>query len=298
MRICDQLTSRTPTLSFEFFPPKDDVGFWDLYRTIESLKPLGPTYVSVTYGAGGSTRHKTVDLVQRIKRDIGMESVAHITCVDADRTEIARVLDAYKLAGIENVLALRGDPEEGGTAFTPTPGGFRYANELIEFIRGRGDTFCIGAACYPEVHPESPDASTDLDNLKRKVDAGADFLITQLFFNNDDFLAFRDCAVSAGINVPIVAGIMPILSVNQVKRFTQMCGARIPADLLQRIEAVEDDAEAVRHIGMYHSTRQCLQLLEHDVAGIHFYTLNRSTATRAIYQLIKASLPQQVPSRV
>lgn len=294
MRICEHLLSRTPTLSFEFFPPKDDVGFWDLYRTIESLKPLAPTYVSVTYGAGGTTRTKTVDLVQRIKRDIGMETVAHITCVDADRNEIARVLDDYKAVGIENVLALRGDAAEGTGTFTPTAGGFQYANELIAFIRSRGDTFCIGAACYPETHPESADPRVDLDNLKRKVDAGVDFLITQLFFDNEDYLAFRDRAVAAGINVPIIAGIMPILSVNQVKRFTQMCGAHIPPELLQRIEAVEDDAEAVRHIGMYHSTQQCLALLEHEAAGIHFYTLNRSTATRAIYQLIKASLPQQI----
>jgi len=291
MQIIDHLRNQTPSLSFEFFPPKTDVGFWDLYRTIESLKPLAPTYVSVTYGAGGSTRTKTVDLVQRIHRDIGMEVMAHLTCVDADRNELARVLDEFKVGGIENVLALRGDPAEKGSSFEPSQNGFRYANELIEFIRGRGDTFCIGAACYPEAHPEAPSPAADLENLKRKVDAGADFLITQLFFDNNDFLRFRDQAEAAGITVPIIAGIMPILSVKQVKRFTQMCGARIPDSLLHKIEAVEDDAEAVRHIGMYHSTQQCLALLEHDVAGIHFYTLNRSTATRAIYQMLKAGLP-------
>jgi len=294
MRIIDQLLAGTPALSFEFFPPKTDVGFWDLYRTIESLKPLAPTYVSVTYGAGGSTRTKTVDLVQRIQRDVGMEVMAHLTCVDADRAELAAVLDQLKMGGIENVLALRGDPQQKGGSFEPDPEGFRYANELIEFIRARGDTFCIGAACYPEVHPEALSESTDLDSLKRKVDAGADFLITQLFFDNDDYLRFRDKAQAAGITVPIIAGIMPILSVKQVKRFTQMCGARIPPVLLHRIEAVEDDAEAVRHIGMYHSTQQCLALLDHDVAGIHFYTLNRSTATRAIYQMLRASLPEPI----
>lgn len=291
MQIIDHLRKQTPSLSFEFFPPKTDVGFWDLYRTIESLKPLAPTYVSVTYGAGGATRTKTVDLVQRIHRDVGMEVMAHLTCVDADRNELARVLDEFKMAGIQNVLALRGDPADSGGSFEPSQNGFCYANELIEFIRGRGDTFCIGAACYPEAHPEAPSPSADLENLKRKVDAGADFLITQLFFDNNDFLRFRDQAEAAGITVPIIAGIMPILSVKQVKRFTQMCGARIPDGLLHKIEAVEDDAEAVRHIGMYHSTQQCLALLEHDVAGIHFYTLNRSTATRAIYQMLKASLP-------
>ena len=165
-----------------------------------------------------------------------------------------------------------------------------HANELVSFVRDRCD-LCVGAACHPEGHPEAPSAERDLDHLKRKVDAGADFLISQLFFDNDHFLSFRDRAAKAGINIPIIAGIMPILSVRQVKRFTQMCGATIPKDLLRRIEAVEDDSEAVRHVGMYHSTRQCVELLEENVAGIHFYTLNRSTATRAIYQLIKTSLP-------
>lgn len=290
MRISEQLASAGQSLSFEFFPPKDDVGFWDLYRTIEHLKPLAPTYVSVTYGAGGSTRRKTIDLVHRIKRDIGIEPMAHLTCVGADRNEIAGILDEFKKNDIVNVLALRGDAPAGEAAFVRPQNGFAYASELIEFIRGRGDSFCIGAACYPEVHPEAKSADADLDFLKRKVDLGADFLISQLFFDNADFFAFRDRAVGAGIDVPIVAGIMPILSVKQIKRFTQMCGAGIPAELLRRIEAVEDDVEAVRHIGMYHATQQCLELLENGAAGIHFYTLNRSSATRAIYQLIKSSV--------
>jgi methylenetetrahydrofolate reductase (NADPH) len=288
MRTCDQLDEKLPSLSFEFFPPKDDVGFWDLYRTIESLKPLEPTYVSVTYGDAGSTRRKTLDLTARIKSDIGIEVMAHLTCVGHTRAELGRVVDELRMRGIENVLALRGDPPEGTKTFVPTEGGFRYANELVAFIKDRCD-MCIGAACYSEGHPEAPSLQHDLENLKRKVDAGVDFLITQLFFDNDYFLSFRDRVAAAGINVPIIAGIMPILSVRQVKRFTDMCGATIPKELLSRIEAVEDDSEAVRHVGMYHSTQQCLALLEHGVAGIHFYTLNRSTATRAIYQLIKAS---------
>jgi len=287
MRIRDLLDRAHPTLSFEFFPPKDDIGFWDLYRTIESLKPLQPAYVSVTYGAGGSTRRKTVELVARIKSDIGIEPLAHLTCVGSDRAEIAATLDELKAKRVENVLALRGDPPQGEKAFVPVEGGFGHADELVAFIRSRGESFCVGAACYPEGHPEAPSREVDLQNLKRKVDAGADFLISQLFFDNADFLAFRDRAVRAGIRVPMIAGIMPILSVNQVKRFTQMCGAAIPKVLLRRIEAVEDDAEAVRHIGMYHATQQCTELLRNDVAGIHFYTLNRSTATRAIYQMIK-----------
>lgn len=287
MRIRDLLDRAHPTLSFEFFPPKDDIGFWDLYRTIESLKPLQPAYVSVTYGAGGSTRRKTVELVARIKSDIGIEPLAHLTCVGSDRTEIAATLDDLKSKNVENLLALRGDPPQGERAFVPVEGGFRHADELVAFIRSRSDSFCIGAACYPEGHPEAPSRDIDLQNLKRKVDAGVDFLISQLFFDNADFLSFRERAVQAGIRVPMIAGIMPILGVNQVKRFTQMCGAAIPKALLRRIEAVEDDAEAVRHIGMYHATQQCMDLLAHDVAGIHFYTLNRSTATRAIYQMIK-----------
>lgn len=291
MKILDILNdqSRGPTLSFEFYPPKDEIGFWDLYRTIESLKPLDPSYVSVTYGAGGSTRTKTVDLVARIKSDIHIESMAHLTCVEATRSQIGDVLDELKQRGLENVLALRGDPPQGSQTFVPTPKGFAHANELVEFIRRRWD-FCIGAACYPEVHPEASDADTDLDHLKRKVDTGVDFLITQLFFDNENFYRFRDRADAAGITVPILAGIMPILSVKQVKRFTVMCGAGIPPNLLDQIEAVEDDREAVRHIGMYHATHQCLELIERGVAGIHFYTLNRSTATRAICQLIKSRL--------
>lgn len=289
MRIRDQLASKRPTLSFEFFPPKDDIGFWDLAQTIQSLKPLQPDYVSVTYGAGGSTRRKTLDLVARIKNDIAIESMAHLTCVGATKTEIGAVVDELRSKGLENILALRGDPPQGESSFVPTEGGFGHANELVAFIRDRSN-LCIGGACYPEKHPEAPSIETDLENLKRKVDAGVDFLITQLFFDNTAFLSFRDRAERAGINVPIIAGIMPILSVKQVKRFTQMCGATIPKNLLKKIEAVEDDAAAVQHVGMYHATDQCMGLIENQVAGIHFYTLNRSTATRAIYQMIKAGL--------
>ena len=290
MRIREQLNADRPALSFEFFPPKDEIGFWDLYRTIESLKSLEPTYVSVTYGAGGSTRRKTVELVGRIKKHVGIEPMAHLTCVGANRDEIARVLDELKALDIENVLPLRGDPPKGETEFRPVEGGFAHANELVSFIRQRGDEFCLGGACYPEVHPEAPNGEKDLENLKRKVDAGVDFLITQLFFDNADYFRFLERSSAAGIDVPIIAGIMPILSVNQIKRFTTMCGAKIPAELLRKIEAVEDDTEAVRHIGLYHATQQCLDLINNGVAGIHFYTLNRSAATRAICQLVKASL--------
>jgi methylenetetrahydrofolate reductase (NADPH) len=279
-------------VSFEFFPPKDDIGFWDLYRTVESLKPLDPTFVSVTYGAGGATRRKTIELVGRIQTHIAIEAAAHLTCVGSTRQELSVNLDGLKQQGVENILALRGDPPEGQTVFTKTEGGFEYANELVAFIRGRHHAdFCIGAACYPEGHPECASPELDLENLKRKVDAGVDFLVSQLFFDNDVFYAFRDRATAAGIEVPIIAGIMPILSVRQIKRFTEMCGATIPPPLLEKIESVEDDTEAVRHIGMYHSTGQCRALIKQQAAGIHFYTLNRSTATRAIFQEIKSDLP-------
>ena len=289
MRISDILRTDRRAVSFEFFPPKDDAGFASLFATIEALKALDPSYVSVTYGAGGSTRRKTVELVKRIKHEIGIESMAHLTCVGANRDEIDSVLDNLAAAGLENVLPLRGDPPKGESEFVPTPGGFRYANELVAFIRER-HSFCLGGACYPETHPEAPSAEADLDNLKRKVDAGVDFLITQLFFDNDDYLRFRERAVAAGVRAPILAGIMPILNVKQIKRFTRMCGASLPNALRQKIEAVEDDAEAVRQVGIYHATRQCEDLLRDGVPGIHFYTLNRSTATRAIYQSIKGLL--------
>jgi methylenetetrahydrofolate reductase (NADPH) len=292
MRIIDILNSGKRSVSFEFFPPKDDGGFADLFKTIEALKPLQPSYVSVTYGAGGSTRRKTVDLVKRIKHEIGIESMAHLTCVGAARDEIQSVLDDLQSTGMENVLPLRGDPPKGQDRFVKTQGGFAYASELVKFIRGRY-AFCLGGACYPEGHPETPDKQADLANLKQKVDAGVDFLITQLFFNNEDFFRFRDRATAAGITVPILAGIMPILNVKQIKRFTQMCGATIPADLLPKIEAVEDDPEAVRQLGAYHATRQCEQLLAEGVAGLHFYTLNRSTATRAICQNIRGLLASE-----
>ncbi len=289
MRISDILRTDRRAVSFEFFPPKDDAGFTSLFETIEALKALDPSYVSVTYGAGGSTRRKTVELVKRIKHEIGIESMAHLTCVGANRDEIGGVLDDLAAAGLDNVLPLRGDPPKGESEFVPTPGGFRYANELVAFIRER-HSFCLGGACYPEKHPEAPSAEADLDNLKRKVDAGVDFLITQLFFDNDDYLRFRERAVAAGVRVPILAGIMPILNVKQIKRFTRMCGASLPNALRQKIEAVEDDAEAVRQVGIYHATRQCEDLLRDGAPGIHFYTLNRSTATRAIYQSIKGLL--------
>jgi methylenetetrahydrofolate reductase (NADPH) len=286
MKIIDILRGGKRTVSFEFFPPKTDAGFEELFRTIEALKPLAPDYVSVTYGAGGSTRSKTVELVKRIRSEIGIEPMAHLTCVGSTREEIAAVLDDLQGGGVDNVLPLRGDPPKGQTEFRAVEGGFRYANELVAFIRPQYP-FCLGAACYPERHQEAPDAEVDLENLKRKVDAGVDFLITQLFFANADFYRFRDRVAAAGITVPMLAGIMPIRNVKHIMRIAEMCGASLPAGLRSKIEAVEDDDEAVAQVGTAHAARQCEDLLAHGVAGLHFYTLNRSTATRAIFQEIK-----------
>ena len=289
MKIIDILRGGKRTVSFEFFPPKTDAGFEELFRTIAALKPLAPDYVSVTYGAGGSTRSKTVDLVKRIKQEIGIEPMAHLTCVGSTREEIAAVLDDLLAGGAENVLPLRGDPPRGESEFRAVEGGFRYANELVEFIRPQYQ-FCLAGACYPERHPEAPDPDVDLENLKRKVDAGVDFLITQLFFDNADFYRFRDRVRAAGIDLPLVAGIMPIRNVKQIKHFAEMIGASLPAGLLSKIEAVEDDPEAVAQVGTAHASRQCEDLLANGVSGLHFYTLNRSTATRAIFQEIKGLL--------
>jgi methylenetetrahydrofolate reductase (NADPH) len=280
------LFGKAPTFSFEFFPPKDEEGVSRLFQTIAELKPYAPAYVSVTYGAGGSTRRLTVELVRRIKREVGIEAMAHLTCVGASQTELQGVLDELVQGSIDNVIALRGDPPRGETKFVRHPDGFAYGSELVGFIRPRYD-FCVAAACYPEKHTDSPDAESDLRNLKTKVDAGVDFLITQLFFDNQDYLRFVDRARRAGISVPVVAGIMPITNASQIKRFTAGCGASIPAPLLEKLDAAGDDAEAVRAIGVEHATAQCRDLLSRGVPGIHFYTLNRSRATRDILDRLR-----------
>lgn len=286
MKIVERLR-QGPAFSFEFFPPKDAEGVERLFETIAELRKYEPGYVSVTYGAGGSTRRLTVDLVRRIKQSVGIEAMAHLTCVGATSEELGDVLRELSASGIENVIALRGDPPRGETRFVPTPGGFANAAELITYIRARFD-FCVAAACYPERHPEAADAEIDLRHLKAKVDAGADFLITQLFFDNADYFGFVARARAAGIQVPIVPGIMPITNLSQVKRFTALCGSCIPAPLLARLEASGADPEAVGAIGVEHATEQCRGLLAAGVPGIHFYTLNRSLATRHVLERLRA----------
>ena len=286
MKIKAILEKVRPSFSFEFFPPKDNEGFDKLFTTITQLKPCQPTYVSVTFGAGGSTRTKTIDLVGRIKNEIGLESMAHLTCVGSDKEYIAAILDTLQAQGIQNILALRGDPPQGQEKFEKPENGFAYANELVAFIRANYD-FCIGVAGYPEGHIECPDKKADLDHLKRKVDAGADFIVTQLFFDNRYYFDFIERAQNLGIQIPIIPGIMPILNVKQVQRFTKMCGSTIPALLMERLEAVQDDPETVRQLGIDHAAEQCEHLLQEGAPGIHFYTLNRSNATLKILESLK-----------
>lgn len=286
MRIAEKLGGSGCAISFEFFPPKDREGVGRLFQTVAELAPLAPSYVSVTYGAGGSTRQLTVELVGRIQREVGIDAMAHLTCVGATRDELGGVLDQLEASGVENVIALRGDPPKGATSFVAHEGGFSHASELVAFIRPR-QKFCIAGACYPEKHPEAESLDADVQKLKLKVDAGAQFLITQLFFDNRDYFAFVERARAAGIRVPIVAGIMPITNVSQVKRFSAMCGAKVPAALLQKLEAVAADADAVCEVGVAHAAKQCEELTARGVPGIHFYTLNRSRATLEILRRLR-----------
>lgn len=286
MRIANALASGYPCFSFEFFPPKSEEGQQRLWATLKELHDLKPTFVSVTYGAGGSTRSKTVELTRRIKGELGLEAMAHLTCVGHDQTELGGVLDQLQEGGIENVLALRGDPPKGQDRFQAVEGGFAYATDLTRYIRGRWD-FCLAGAAYPEGHVEAASPYQDLHHLKAKVDAGADFLVTQLFFDNRHYFDFVDRARAAGIDVPIIPGIMPVTNVEQIKRFTKMCGASLPEPLLRELEKRSDQPERVMELGIAHATIQALGLIQGGAPGIHFYTLNKSTATREILTAIR-----------
>lgn len=290
MRIRELLATGRPSFSFEFFPPKTPEGGAHLLRTIESLSDLKPSYISVTYGAGGSTRDLTIDLVRRIKAQFGIETMAHLTCVGADRDQIRSVVDRLAADGIENVLALRGDPPRGETEFRATDGGFRFASELALFLKENWN-LCVGGACYPEGHTEAVSLDADIDNLRKKVDAGAEFLVTQLFFDNQKYYDFIRKVRDAGIGVPVVPGLMPITNVDQVERFTRMCGASIPEPLLSELNRLRSNPEAVLSLGVAHATAQCLDLLAKGAHGIHFYTLNKSAATRTILTAIRTVYP-------
>jgi len=281
MKIKDSLANNPFSLSFEVFPPVRDGNVDTLYRTIEELRELKPSFISVTYGAGGATRDKTIEISSKVSNEFGITALAHLTCVQATRDDIARILDALGDENIENILALRGDPPAGEAAFVQTAGGFNYASDLVAFIHER-QNFCIGVAGYPEKHIESPDMASDLKNLKRKVDAGADFIISQLFFSNDDFYRFRDMASSLKICVPIIPGIFPILNYKQVLRIVSLCGAKIPARLGETIERLKDKPEEIEKYGLEYATNQALDLLKNEVPGLHFYSMNKSGPVKRI----------------
>jgi methylenetetrahydrofolate reductase (NADPH) len=291
MRIDHILAAKDePVFSFEFFPPKTEEGERNLHNALDELSSLEPDFTSVTYGAGGSTRDRTLDIVTGIKRDYGIEAMAHFSCVGATADELRQTIDRIRDAGVDNVLALRGDPPAGETEWKPTAGGLEYSTELIELLNGDYD-FAIGAACFPEVHPEAPDLSHDLRFLREKVTAGASFLITQLFFDNSLYYGFVRAARTAGIETPIIPGIIPITNVAQIKRFTQMCGASIPQPLVEQLELREDDPAAVVELGVAYATAQCADLLARGAPGIHFYTLNKSPSTRAILSALRLLRP-------
>jgi methylenetetrahydrofolate reductase (NADPH) len=281
---------RQPVFSFEFFPPKTDDGVRQLFEAISHLRELEPTFVSVTYGAGGSVRTRTVDLVTRIRRELDIEPVAHLTCVDATADDLRGILDALREAGVDNVLALRGDAPEGTERFVPTAGGLAHGSELMELITA-GYDFCVGGACYPEKHPESADAEEDVRSAKRKADAGASYLITNLFFDNQMYFDFVARARAAGVTVPIIPGIMPVTNVGQIRRFTSKIGATIPEALLDALRLRENDPEAVLQLGVAWAALQCSELLAGGAPGVHFYTMNRSPATRAILSALRAARP-------
>jgi methylenetetrahydrofolate reductase (NADPH) len=286
MRITERLASQ-PVFSFEFFPPKTDEGESALMRTIETLRPLDPAFVSVTYGAGGSTRVRGVDVAKRIKTELGLEVLAHVTCSGSTVAELRALFGDLESAGIENVLALRGDPPKGSSAFTAVEGGLEHANDLVALLEREYD-FCIGGAAYPEKHPEAASLHADLDALEKKVAAGARFLITQLFFDNRVYVDFVARVRARGIAVPVIPGIMPITNYDQIERFTQMCGASIPPRLRSELEARRGEPEAVSELGVAYATLQCADLLKTGAPGIHFYTLNKSPATRAVVSALRA----------
>jgi methylenetetrahydrofolate reductase (NADPH) len=290
MHIQDIFQARPTTFSFEFFPPKTDKASDELFETIAQLQTLEPSFVSVTYGAGGSTRERTHDLIVRIQRETKLTAVSHLTCVCHTEEEIAAILDRYAGSSIENILALGGDAPRNMANYERSRDAFQYAEQLVHFIRShraipgsRG--FGIGVAGFPEGHHATPNRLNELDYLKRKVDAGADYICTQLFFSNADFYDFRERCELAGIRVPIVAGIMPITSKENLARMADLAlGARFPARLLRAIGRCDDDSKAVAKVGAHWATEQCRDLLDNQVRGIHFYTLNRSDATRKIYE--------------
>lgn len=293
MHIRDIMAEHQTTLSFEFFPPKTEADSQVLFENIASLETLQPSFVSVTYGAGGSTRELTHDLVVKLKATTTLDPVPHLTCVCHSEEEVESILVKYAAAGVSNILALGGDPPRDLKNYVKANDAFQHAADLVRFIQkfnrrgihpdSRG--FGVGVAGFPEGHPATPNRLEEMDNLKRKVDEGADYICTQLFFDNRDLYDFRERCELAGIRIPIIAGIMPVTSLSSMKRMAQLAlGARYPARLVRALERASDDPQAVRNVGIHWATEQCRDLLDNGVAGIHLYTLNKSDATRQIYQ--------------
>lgn len=290
MHICDILQSSNPTVSFEFFPPKTEDSQEQLYTTIRDLEQIEPHFVSVTYGAGGSTRELTHDLVVRLKKTTTLDPIPHLTCVGHNESDIISILERYANAGVSNILALRGDPPQNQRDYDHSSDVFAHAADLVRFIkkfRGHPDPrgFGIGVAGFPEGHPDTPNRLLEMEHLKAKIAEGSDYICTQLFFDNHDFYDFRERCTLAGIDVPIIAGIMPVTSLSSMKRMAELAGgSRFPARLLKALQRATSSPEAVREIGLHYATEQCADLLDNGVSGIHLYTLNQSTATREICQ--------------
>ncbi|HEY4279056.1 MAG TPA: methylenetetrahydrofolate reductase [NAD(P)H] [Conexibacter sp.] len=283
-------SAQEPIFSFEFFPPRSPRGEENLARALRELRSMEPDYVSVTYGAGGSTRERTVDVVLQIKQELGLEAMAHLTCVNATVDELRTVLDRLRDAGVENVLALRGDPAHGQDRWTKTDGGLEFSRELVELLHDEYD-FSVGGAAFPETHIHATSADDDLRFLKEKVDAGARFLITQMFFDNRFYFEFVERARAIGIDVPIIPGVMPILSLDGIKRMSELSAAHLPPELDRELEARRGNDEAVADLGVAYATLQCAELLAGGAPGIHFVTLNRSPATRAILSALRLTRP-------
>jgi methylenetetrahydrofolate reductase (NADPH) len=294
MLVKDILASEKTSFSFEFFPPKTEEAWNSLFFNIKDLIPLNPSYVSVTYGAGGSTRDRTNDLVLRLQRETDLTVVSHLTCVGSTRREIKEILSNYRTSGVRNILALRGDPPKGTTDWKQPPDGFPHAADLVGFIKELFPEMSIGVAGFPEGHPETPNRLREIEFLKAKVDAGADYIVTQLFFDNRDYYDFCERCQLAGITVPILAGIMPITTRNGMIRMAELAGgARLPARLLKAVARARDD-EYVERVGVHWATEQVRDLLDHNVRGIHFYTLNSSKSTLKIYESLGVTCSAQL----
>jgi methylenetetrahydrofolate reductase (NADPH) len=286
MRISEAYGAGKLGLSFELFPPKTEAGVAALFGHLDELIAFRPSFVTCTYGAGGSTRQKTLDIVAEVQRRYGCSVASHLTCVGATVTDLRAYLADARERQIENIVALRGDPPKGDDSFRPTAGGFRYANELVALIRAEFPQFGIAVAGYPETHQEAPTAEVDLENLKRKVDAGGEAVITQLFYDNSDLFRFRDRCRRAGIGVPIVPGILPITNLAQIQRITSLCKARLPGDLIAALEQAGDGEAEQFEVGVEFATRQVRELLDGDVPGVHFYVLNKSPAAVRVLQAV------------